>query len=102
MRSRLLEYRRFDRCFCTNSICGPSRAVILTGAYSHINGFRRNGDRFDGTQTTFPRLMRDAGYQTAIVGKWHLECEPSDTSSSTGSMATKLGNRTTCTKIRKK
>ncbi|MEZ6096392.1 MAG: sulfatase [Pirellulaceae bacterium] len=67
---------RFDRCLVTNSICGPSRAVILTGKYSHLNGFRQNGDKFDGEQVTFPKLLQQAGYQTAIFGKWHLNCEP--------------------------
>ncbi|MCA9041933.1 MAG: sulfatase, partial [Planctomycetaceae bacterium] len=66
----------FENCFCTNSICGPSRAVILTGKHSHLNGFKHNGDRFDGSQLTFPKLLRKAGYQTAIFGKWHLKTEP--------------------------
>ncbi len=66
----------FRNCFVTNSICGPSRAVILTGKHSHINGFMTNGDRFDGSQQTFPKLLRKAGYQTAIFGKWHLRTEP--------------------------
>ncbi|MDC0273765.1 MAG: sulfatase [Planctomycetaceae bacterium] len=66
----------FENCFCTNSICGPSRAVILTGKHSHVNGFVRNGNRFDGSQQTFPKLLRKAGYQTAIVGKWHLGTDP--------------------------
>lgn len=62
----------FKNNFCTNAICGPSRAVILTGKFSHINGFRMNGERFDGDQQTFPKLLQKAGYQTAIIGKWHL------------------------------
>ncbi len=67
---------RFDRCFVTNSICGPSRAVILTGKYSHLNGFRNNGNTFDGSQQTVAKLLQQAGYQTAVVGKWHLKSEP--------------------------
>ncbi len=67
---------RFDRCLVTNSICGPSRAVILTGKYSHLNGFFQNGNRFDGSQQTFPKLLQSAGYQTAVFGKWHLGTDP--------------------------
>ena len=62
----------FRNCYVTNSICGPMRAVIQTGKYSHVNGFLVNGNKFDGTQQTFPKLLRQAGYQTAVVGKWHL------------------------------
>jgi arylsulfatase A-like enzyme len=66
----------FRNCFCTNSLCGPSRAVILTGKHSHLNGFAWNGQRFNAAQQTFPKLLRKAGYQTAVVGKWHLASEP--------------------------
>ena len=63
---------RFDNCFCTNSICAPSRATILTGTYNHVNGVTPLGAKIDGRQANVAKQLRASGYQTAIVGKWHL------------------------------
>ncbi|MDH3456964.1 MAG: sulfatase [Gemmatimonadota bacterium] len=67
----------FLNSFCTNAICAPSRAVVLTGKHSHANGKLDNsGEPFDMTQPTFNKLLQTAGYQTAVIGKWHLRVDP--------------------------
>jgi len=70
------EGMRFDNCYVSNAISGPSRACILTGKLSHINGFTDNSQTFDGSQETFPKLLQKNGYQTAMIGKWHLNSPP--------------------------
>lgn len=68
----------FTNSFVANSISGPSRACMLTGKHSHKNGKTDNmhGNIFDGSQQTFPKILQKAGYQTAMIGKWHLESDP--------------------------
>ena len=63
---------RFDKFYVGNSICAPSRATLLTGKHSHLNGKLDNRGKFNHDQQTFPKLLQKAGYQTAIVGKTHL------------------------------
>ena len=70
------EGLRMDNCYAVNALSGPSRACILTGKFSHLNGFTDNASTFDGSQQTFPKLLQTAGYQTSIIGKWHLITEP--------------------------
>ncbi len=67
---------KFNKAFVTNSICAPSRAVILTGKFSHLNGVPGNDQIFDGNQQTFPKILQQNGYQTSMIGKWHLKSLP--------------------------
>ena len=67
---------RFTNSFVANSISGPSRACMLTGKHSHANGFINNSTTFNGDQMTFPKLLQQNGYQTAMIGKWHLVSNP--------------------------
>ena len=78
---------RFQNAFCTNGLCAPSRATLLTGTYDHINGMLTNPDltltkgrrpHFDPAQVTFPKVLKQHGYQTGTVGKWHLLVNPAD------------------------
>jgi arylsulfatase A-like enzyme len=63
---------RFDNCFCTNSLCEPSRAAILTGTYNHVNAVTTIGAHIDNRQENVAKVLQRNGYQTAVVGKWHL------------------------------
>ena len=67
---------KFQESFVANSLSGPSRACMLTGKHSHANGFTDNSKTFDGAQQTFPKLLQKQGYQTAMIGKWHLTSLP--------------------------
>ncbi|MXP45575.1 sulfatase family protein [Allopontixanthobacter sediminis] len=66
----------FENSYVTNSLCGPSRATMLTGQFSHMHGFTRNGQKYDNSRWNWPRALGQSGYQTALFGKWHLNYSP--------------------------
>ncbi len=70
------EGAKFNKAFVGNSICSPARATLLTGQHSHKNGVKNNFIRFDSSKTTIAHLLGQAGYQTALIGKWHLHSYP--------------------------
>ncbi len=66
----------FENAFVTNAICAPSRATVLTGQFGHLNGVQTNREPLHPTEYTFPKLLKAAGYETAVIGKWHLKVTP--------------------------
>ena len=68
----------FTNAFCTNSICSPSRACVLTGQYNHINGSFDLSGKVEPGKQMLAIQMKKAGYETAMIGKWHLKVEPAD------------------------
>ena len=70
------EGMTFENAFCSNSICTPSRASIITGQYPHVNGVTDLTGRIVPAKQTLPIIFRKGGYQTAMIGKWHLKAEP--------------------------
>ena len=66
----------FSQAFCSNPMAGPAVATLLTGKHGHLNGFTKNGDKFNGDQSTLPNLLKKNGYNTALIGKWDLGTEP--------------------------